>query len=471
MSIKQLFLSTVATTFLGGMALQAQEQQIGVDTQTHVAVTIYNENLALVRDQRSINFKQGVNDIAFVGVSTRIRPETSLFHVEGGGVGMLEQNFDFDLLTPAKLLEKSVGSKVRFAVWDEALKQEKIVEAEVLSVVGGVVLKIGDRIETQLPGRIIYDQVPANLRANPTLVLKLNSEVVGKRQVELDYLTGGLSWKADYVASLNADETQLNLTGLVTLTNQSGISYTNAQLQLVAGDLNLVKDEMKSGPPQLPMLAMKSIAADQLQQESLFEYHLYSLPRPTTIAQNQTKQVVMLNGEGVKVTKEYRFGGITNGYTNKMGDREMVNASVRIQFSNTEAFGLGLPLPKGIVRVYKNDSKGQAIFVGEDAIQHTPKGEDVTLTLGNAFDVTARAKQTDFSKIAKNVYETAYEIEFKNAKSEAVEVTLVESVPGDWRVLQQSVAGKKINASQMQWKVIVPANGKTVFTYKVRVTY
>ncbi len=469
MSIKQLFLSTVATTFLGGLGLQAQEQQIGVDTQTHVAVTIYNENLALVRDQRSINFKQGVNDIAFVGVSTRIRPETSLFHVEGGGVGMLEQNFDFDLLTPQKLLEKSVGSKVRFAVWDEALKQEKIVEAEVLSVVGGVVLKIGDRIETQLPGRIIYDQVPANLRANPTLVLKLNSEVVGKRQVELDYLTSGLSWKADYVASLNADETQLNLTGLVTLTNQSGISYTNAQLQLVAGDLNLVRNNMDAG------LAIRnssvSMVQQELQQESLFEYHLYSLSRPTTVAQNQTKQVVMLTGEGVKVNKEYRFGGITNGYTNKMGDREMVNASVRIQFSNTEAFGLGLPLPKGIVRVYKNDSKGQAIFVGEDAIQHTPKGEDVTLTLGNAFDVTARAKQTDFSKIAKNVYETAYEIEFKNAKSEAVEVTLVESVPGDWRVLQQSVAGKKINASQMQWKVIVPANGKTVFTYKVRVTY
>ncbi|MBL0338776.1 MAG: DUF4139 domain-containing protein [Rhodospirillaceae bacterium] len=469
MSIKQLFLSTVATTFLGGMALQAQEQQIGVDTQTHVAVTIYNENLALVRDQRSINFKQGVNDIAFVGVSTRIRPETSLFHVEGGGVGMLEQNFDFDLLTPAKLLEKSVGGKVRFAVWDEALKQEKIVEAEVLSVVGGVVLKIGDRIETQLPGRIIYDQVPANLRANPTLVLKLNSEVVGQKQVELDYLTGGLSWKADYVASLSADETQLNLTGLVTLTNQSGINYTNAQLQLVAGDLNLVRNNMDE------VLAPRNLAGSgaqqELQQESLFEYHLYSLSRPTTVAQNQTKQVVMLTGEGVKVNKEYRFGGITNGYTDVMGDREMVNASVRIQFSNTQAFGLGLPLPKGIVRVYKNDSKGQAIFVGEDAIQHTPKGEDVTLTLGNAFDVTARAKQTDFSKIAKNVYESAYEIEFKNAKSEAVEVTLVESVPGDWRVLQQSVAGKKLNAHQMEWKITVPANGKTVFTYRVRVTY
>lgn len=469
MKMKQLFLSTVAASCLGGFALQAQEQPVGVDTQTHVAVTIYNENLALVRDQRSINFKQGVNDIAFVGVSTRIRPETSLFHVEGGGVGMLEQNFDFDLLTPAKLLEKSVGSKVRFAVWDEAAKQEKIVEAEILSVAGGVVLKIGDRIETQLPGRIIYDQVPSNLRANPTLVLKLDSEVVGRKQVELDYLTGGLSWKADYVAALNADETQLNLTGLVTLTNQSGISYNNAQLQLVAGDLNLVQNKLSGSFDFMSEESGKNGQA--LQQESLFEYHLYSLSRPTTIAQNQTKQVVMLTGEGVKVHKEYRFGGITNGYTNKMGDRAMVNASVRIQFSNTEAFGLGLPLPKGIIRVYKNDSKGQAIFVGEDSIQHTPKGEDVTLTLGNAFDVTARAKQTDFSKIAKNVYESAYEVEFKNAKSEAVEVTLVESVPGDWRVLQQTVVGKKINASQLEWKITVPANGKTIFTYRVRTTY
>lgn len=470
MKIKQLFLSTVAVTCLGGLNLQAQEQQVGVNTQSHVAVTIYNENLALVRDQRSVNFKQGVNDIAFIEVSSLIRPETSLFHVAGGGVGMLEQNFDFDLLTPAKLLEKSVGGKVRFAVWDPELKQEKIVEAEVLSATEGIVLKVGDRIETELPGRIIYDQVPTNLRARPTLVLKLDSEVAGNKQVELDYLTGGLSWKADYVASLNADETQLDLTGLVTLTNQSGITYSNAQLQLVAGDLNLVRDNLKGGMVQ-PMMLTKSSPAEPLQQESLFEYHLYSLPRPTTIAQNQTKQVVMLNGEGVKVSKEYRFGGITNGYTNKMGDREMVNASVRIQFVNDEKSGLGLPLPKGIIRVYKNDSKGQAIFVGEDSIQHTPKGEEVTLTLGNAFDVTARARQTDFSKIATSVYESAYEVEFKNAKAEPVEVTLVESVPGDWRVLQQSVVGTKINASQMQWKVMVPANGKTIFTYRVRVTY
>jgi hypothetical protein len=179
----------------------------------------------------------------------------------------------------------------------------------------------------------------------------------------------------------------------------------------------------------------------------------------------------MLTGVGIGVKKEYRFGGITNGYTSVMGDRALVNASVRISFSNTEAGGLGMPLPKGIVRVYKNDSKGQAIFVGEDRVEHTPKGEDVTLTLGEAFDVTARARQTELSKISNKVYESAYEVEFKNAKGEEVEVTLVEAVPGDWKILRESVAGTKINAQQMQWKIKIPANGKTIFTYRVRVTH
>ena len=292
----------------------------------------------------------------------------------------------------------------------------------------------------------------------------------GKRVVELQYLTGGLSWKADYVASLSADEKQLNLTGLVTLTNQSGVTYHNAKLQLVAGDLNLVQKAFRESGGLMPVEFDRSDDSG-LKQESLFEYHLYSLERPTTIAENQTKQVVMLTGVGIGVKKEYRFGGITNGYTSVMGDRALVNASVRISFSNTEAGGLGMPLPKGIVRVYKNDSKGQAIFVGEDRVEHTPKGEDVTLTLGEAFDVTARARQTELSKISNKVYESAYEVEFKNAKNEEVEVTLVEAVPGDWKVLRESVAGTKINAQQMQWKIKIPANGKTIFTYRVRVTY
>ena len=469
--MNKIMMATMVAVGINGMNAYGQEQKIGIEAQRGIAVTIYNENLALVRDQRSVEFRKGISDLAFLDVSGRIRSETSLLQVAGGGVGMLEQNFDFDLLTPAKLLEKSVGGKVRIAVWNHATETEDIVEAEVLSVAGGVVLKMGDQIVTDIPGRIIYDQVPSNLRARPTLVMKVDSGVEGKRVVELQYLTGGLSWKADYVASLSADEKQLNLTGLVTLTNQSGVTYHNAKLQLVAGDLNLVKDGGENYGNLAPVMMTMDQSEKQLQQESLFEYHLYSLERPTTIAENQTKQVVMLTGVGIGVKKEYRFGGITNGYTSVMGDRALVNASVRISFSNTEAGGLGMPLPKGIVRVYKNDSKGQAIFVGEDRVEHTPKGEDVTLTLGEAFDVTARARQTELSKISNKVYESAYEVEFKNAKNEEVEVTLVEAVPGDWKVLRESVAGTKINAQQMQWKIKIPANGKTIFTYRVRVTY
>jgi hypothetical protein len=206
-------------------------------------------------------------------------------------------------------------------------------------------------------------------------------------------------------------------------------------------------------------------------EQALFEYHLYTLGRPTTIAENQTKQVELLTGHAVPVTKEYRFANLAPGYNYQIGEAPRVNASVRLKFVNTEKSGLGIPLPQGTVRVYKADNAGQAIFVGEDAIQHTPKNEYVDLTLGQAFDVTARGKQTDFETLGANVYESAYEIEFKNAKSEDVAVILAQTVPGDWKMLEESANHEKADASTALWHISVPANGSTKLTYRVRVKY
>jgi hypothetical protein len=447
----------------------AEEQRVGLDDQTGVAVTIYNQDLALVRDGRVMTLIKGENDVAFIDVSGHIQPETALLKSSGGKLDVLEQNFDFDLLTPEKLLEKSVGGTVRVIVTDPKTGKETVEEAKVLSVANGVVLQIGDRLETQAPGRIVFAEVPPNLRSRPTLVTKISSDTAGKLPVELDYLTGGLSWAADYVAELAPDERSIELKGWVTLTNTSGTSYRNAKLQLVAGDVNRVRREMAAGAATA--MPMSAAAPAPMAEQALFEYHLYTLGRPTTIAENQTKQVELLTGHAIPVTKEYRFANLAPGYNYQMGEAPRVNASVRLKFVNTEKSGLGIPLPQGTVRVYKADNAGQAIFVGEDAIQHTPKNEYVDLTLGQAFDVTARGKQTDFETLGDNVYESAYEIEFKNAKSEAVTVILAQTVPGDWKMLEESANHEKADASTALWHISVPANGSTKLAYRVRVKY
>ena len=447
----------------------AEEQRVGLDDQTGVAVTIYNQDLALVRDGRVMTLIKGENDVAFIDVSGHIQPETALLKSSGGKLDVLEQNFDFDLLTPEKLLEKSVGGTVRVIVTDPKTGKETVEEAKVLSVANGVVLQIGDRIETQAPGRIVFAEVPPNLRSRPTLVTKISSDTAGKLPVELDYLTGGLSWAADYVAELAPDERSIELKGWVTLTNTSGTSYRNGKLQLVAGDINRVRREMAAGAATA--MPMSAAAPAPMAEQALFEYHLYTLGRPTTIAENQTKQVELLTGHAIPVTKEYRFANLAPGYNYQMGEAPRVNASVRLKFVNTEKSGLGIPLPQGTVRVYKADNAGQAIFVGEDAIQHTPKNEYVDLTLGQAFDVTARGKQTDFETLGDNVYESAYEIEFKNAKSEAVTVILAQTVPGDWKMLEESANHEKADASTALWHISVPANGSTKLAYRVRVKY
>jgi hypothetical protein len=470
--MRRFILATASLLALGAaMPAFAGEINAGLDDQTGVAVTIYNQNLALVRDARSIALVKGENDVAFVDVSAQIRPQTALLKSSAGPLDVLEQNFDFDLLTPQKLLEKSVGSTVRVIRIDPDSGDETVEEAEVLSVADGVVLKIGDRIETQVPGRIVFSEVPANLRSRPTLVTKLTSGAEGKIPVELDYLTGGLGWSADYVAELTPDERSIELKGWVTLTNTSGTSYRNAHLQLVAGDVNQVTQAVNAEMKTMSLAAPASAMPAPMTEQAMFEYHLYTLDRPTTIAENQTKQVELLTGHGVPVRKEYRFDNVVNSFNARYGEGERVNADVRLIFENREDARLGIPLPKGIVRVYKADAQGNAIFVGEDAIEHTPKNETVKLVLGKAFDVTARGKQTDFSVLSDNVYESAFEIEFKNAKKEPVSVILSQYFPGDWKLLDESAKSEKADAATENWTLAIPPEGSTKLTYRVRITY
>jgi hypothetical protein len=479
--MKSKLCAAVAAALAAGCAVAAQKEMPStLADQQSVAVTIYNENLALIKDVRRIALDAGINRLALREVSGRMRPETaslrSLTHP--GSLALLEQNFDFDLLTPAKLLEKYVGREVKVFRINQKTGVESFETATVLSANAGVVLKIGDRIETGLPGRIVYDGVPANLRDRPTLVSELQSTRAGSQTVELSYLSGGLSWKADYVAELNAGDSALDLNGWVTLTNQSGTAYPNARLQLVAGDVNRVRDEMRLAAKASGMRASEAAApAPQMAQESLFEYHLYTLQRPTNIADNQTKQVALLSSGSVPVTKELLLQGSDHYYRSSVGNvGQKLKVGVFVQFENRESSRLGLPMPKGTVRVYKKDSAGNAQFIGEDRIDHTPKNEKVRLKLGDAFDVTADKKQTDFKRReptnqASYVYESAYEIVLKNAKKEAQTVVVREPVPGDWSMLSESAHHTKVAAGTAQWKINVPAEGSATLKYRVLVRY
>jgi hypothetical protein len=463
--------------------LVAQETTTTLKDQKGLAVTIYNDNLALVKDSREVRLPKGELQLAFQEVSAQIRPETALLRnlTHPKDFWVAEQNFDFDLLTPQKLLEKYVGEKVTvISLKPRATGEghdEIREEATVLATNNGTVLQFPDRIETSIPGRIVFPKVPGNLRARPTLVISLNSGADKPQQLELSYLTGGLSWRADYVANLSADEKALDLSGWVTLTNQSGAAYPNATLQLVAGDVNRVSERRFTSAAYLAQGMAKAAPAPQMAEESLFEYHLYTLDHPTTLAVNQTKQVALLSASSVPVRKEYLLQGQNYYYSGSYGNLgEKQKVGVFVEFDNKESSRLGMPLPKGIIRVYKRDSEGRAQFVGEDSIDHTPKNELVRLKLGDAFDVTAKRKQTDFKSLGRqgkfgNVFETAYEVELKNAKKEAVTVTLLEPMPGDWEMLQNSHPFTKEAAGTAKFKVTVPAEGSATLSYRVRVKW
>ncbi|MGE4014567.1 MAG: DUF4139 domain-containing protein [Alphaproteobacteria bacterium] len=402
-----------------------------------------------------------------------MRPETALLTgARGVDLSLVEQNFDFDLLTPQKLLEKSVGQTITIVKTHPQTGEETTLRALVLSTAGGVVLKIGDRIETGLPGRIVFDSVPPNLRPRPTLVTQVETKTANPNAaVELNYLTAGLSWRADYVAELSDKEDRMAINGWITLINQSGTSYKNATMQLVAGDLNRVLDRERVPQPTGRMEAAKP--ATTVAQEAVFDYHLYTLNRPTTIAENQQKQVALLNAPAIAVQKEYRVSSSNYGYYRRAADPYRIKADVFLNFTNDLKSGLGLPMPKGVVRVYKRDSTGKAIFVGEDRIDHTAKNEDVKLKMGRAFDVSAEFVQTDYSLIDRDgrIHEAAFKVTLKNAKAEPVTVSVNETLGGEWRMLNESHRHEKISSARAQWKIEVPADGSTTLTYRVRVKY
>ena len=452
------------------------QDQTTLDDQVELALTVYNSDIALVRDVRNLQLARGTSNLRFMDIAATVNPATVHFRSlsEPSRISVLEQNYEYDLLEPDKLLRKYVGRDVTLVrvVQRNGGTQHEEVKARLLSYNNAPVWQIGSEIVTGMQAdHIRFPELPGNLYSRPTLIWTLDNDGTTRHRVEASYLAGKLSWNADYVLTVARDDKSGDIDGWVTLTNGSGTSFPNAKLQLVAGDLNRVKQVLG----RMAVMEQRSDVAPAapMAQESFSDYHLYTLGRKTTINNNQTKQVSMLGGTGFLLAKRYVVEGHQFYYHNAQHPGAPIKDVVQVfyQFKNEERSGLGMPMPAGVVRVYQSDSSGGTQFVGEDRIDHTPKDETLNLKIGNAFDVVSERKQIDFEKIAGGTYEVEYQIAVRNHKSVPVTVEVNEPLGGTWRMLRSSHESTKTAAWAAQFQVPVPANGSATLNYRVRVTY
>jgi hypothetical protein len=454
-----------------------QDLTTTLNDQSELSITVYNSDIALVRDVRNLQLARGIGNLRFMDIAATVNPATVHFRslTEPSQVSVLEQNYEYDLLDPDKLLRKYVGREVtlmRNRSENGTTRQEEV-KALLLSYNNGPVWKIGNEIVTGLGAdHIRFPELPDTLYSRPTLIWTVQNDGVARHRVEASYLARSLAWNADYVLTVGRDDKAADLNGWVTLTNNSGTAFRNAKLQLVAGDLNRVRQQL-GRMADLASAPAAQVREEKMSQEAFSDYHLYTMGRKTTINNAQTKQVSLLEGTDVPVIKRYIVEGQNYYYRNTMHPGSPIKDSVQVyyQFKNEEKAGLGMPMPAGVLRVYQQDSKGGVQFVGEDRIMHTPKDETLNVKIGNAFDVICERKQVDFEKIASNVYEIGYEITLRNHKANAVNVEVNEPVGGTWRMITSSHEWTKTAAWAAQFKVPVSADGTAMLKYRVRVTY
>ncbi|WP_033075168.1 DUF4139 domain-containing protein [Sphingopyxis sp. MWB1] len=438
----------------------------GPNAQGDVAVTIYNNGQSLVQDDRQLRVTRGRNRIEFPDVSARIRPETVT--LAGEGLSIIEQNFDFDLLTPDKLMDKAVGQVITLVRTNPATGAERTERAKVLAANGGIVLQIGDRIEVLrddgLPVRAVFDRLPPNLRARPTLSVTVDAARAGTIPARLSYLTPNLGWTADYVALFDAGKQAMDIQGWVTLTNSTGTTFDNARTLLVAGNPNGGGRRSGARPVRFPgggmEAVMDSAGTESNDRERLGDFYLYPLERRTTIANAQQKQVSFLDIKGAPATSTYE-------YVNRWlaSSDEPVSAASVLRFSTSRQGGLGDQLPAGTIRVYMRDARGDPQFIGENRIDHTPMGSAMSLLTGEAFDVKVQPTVVSRTRKGSARWQTAMRYTLSNACSEPVTVHLVQDgLWGDVRVEQESLKGNRVSADRIEWQVPVPANGKVDVT-------
>ena len=448
--------------------LLANEFKTTADDQQAISLTIYNGGRALIRDSREFSITQPSHEIAFMDVAQNIMAQT----VAIKGLDVQEQNYDFDLLSPQALVEKNIGKKVRIARRSsETGETLEWVEGKILSTNGGVVLQMKDgsleSLNNNASYHMVFDEIPENLRTSPTLSLKLYDDIQGKQQVEMTYLSEGLSWQSDYVLQLDASEKQAALDSWITLQNQSGISYQDAKLQLMAGDINMQQPEPRVMMRAKVMMEMAT-ASDGVSEESIQGYHLYTVPHKTTIKNNQSKQIKLFSAQSIGISKrlEDRAWVDSNGLNKQQSKPDQI-----LKFENKKP-ALGIPLPKGTVRVYGKDSNGENQFVGEDSIKHTAVNDDVEIKLGKSFDISIERQTIDHKQISKKQIQLTRKISINNGskKAQTIELTEIMPMPG-WKILRSTDNHEKTAPTQALFKVNVPAMEEKEISYQVELTY
>ncbi len=465
----------------GCMASACAQSVSGPNSQQ---LTVYNGNFALVRDTRTITLANGLNSIEVADVAAKIDPTSVLFTslTAPNSFAILEQNYQYDLISPDNILNKSVGQRITFTSFDkdgQPYTQSGTLLAPPSN--GGVVIKADDGSMILRPqGQVSLTKMPDGLHPKPTLNWLLSSSKAGTQDAQISYITEGIGWKADYVALVNKDDTALDLTGWVTLNNNSGATYKNAKLTLMAGDVRR-QQQVRPATVGYQMNLKAESRASQFQEQSFFEYHMYSMERPTTISDNETKQLSLLGASGASVTKEMIYDGRKQWWASwwypgrvdfdpgsgyDTSDYHKVN--VVLEVKNSKENNMGMPLPKGRIRVYKLDNNGAQQFIGEDSIDHTPKDEKIRLYIGDAFDVVGDYKRTEFKKIADRVIEETFEVKIRNHKKTAQTVKVIDHVWATWSVTASSHKYTKKDAHTIEFAVDVPADGEKIVTYTIR---
>lgn len=474
-----LLVAVVVSSLLG---LTANAQALAQAQTGELELTVYNQNFALVKDRRTLDLDEGLNEVSLSDVASRIDPTSVLFRslTDPEGTRVIEQNYEYDIVNSAKLFEKYIDEQIRLVTEDGTGY-----EGTLLNGRGDVILRDKEGgitvVKPQSIREFSFPELPAGLITKPTLVWLLDSGREGSQETEVTYLTDGLNWHAEYVVSLAPEGKLMDLKAWVTIDNQSGATYKEAGLKLMAGDVRRVRPQ----PQYLVRAEMeKAVAAGapQFEEEAFFEYHRYTLQRPATIKQNQTKQIELASAADVPIDKFFVYDGAQMGWLRygyspltepQYGPSSNKKVFIMLEFLNSEAKGLGIPLPKGTVRVYQNDERGGADFVGEDSIDHTPKDEKVRLYVGNAFDLVGERKQTDFKKIGRRVIEESFEISLRNHKDRDEEIRVVEHLYRwtNWELLKSSHDYERLDARTIEFRVEVPANDEVKVTYTVRYSW
>jgi hypothetical protein len=446
--------------------------------QTELSLTVYNQNLALVRDVRQIHLQSGSFPLHFEDVAASINPATVHLRslTDPAKLTVLEQNYEYDLLDPQKLLQKYVGREVTLVRAEQEANSTKYTETKalLLSDNNGPVWKIGNEIVTGMASDSYrFPDLPDNLYSRPTLIWTLDNTGADSQKIEASYLTTNMKWIADYVLTVGRDEKAADLDGWVTLTNNSGASYDNATLQLVAGQVNQAPPTPNEFSRLENYAALKDAAAPPMTQENFSEYHLYTVTRKTSIHDNESKQISMLSGTGVPITKTLVTEGKAYYYRNSQGMGNAIPQPVMVyyNFKNDQKSGLGMPLPAGTVRVYQADTKGNVQFAGEDNINHTPKDENLRIHVGNAFDVVCERKEMDYKRISNNTSEMEYQITIRNHKDGPVTVDVREPVGGDWNVVNSNFPSSKLDSTTIGFQIPVAKDGTATLDYRVRVKW